>query len=303
MNHPLFKKAVIWGCDLHEHTNSYVYAGFYKAFKAMGYDSYWLNEHSDVSGMNFSDTIFITEWQHAKNIPKRKDCKYVLHNCNPVDYEGLHFIHLQTYRDICRDNTCEHNHIGKPTKLNDQGSWYLDDPRERTIFQPWATDLLPHEFNFDDADFKRLNHIFYCGSVNGGEYSNLEEVEHFKEAVAENHMRFHHLIPGATSFESNRYLIRDSYLAPSIHGAWQAKAGYIACRVFKNISYGQLGGTNCWAAAELLDGNIIYNSDTKQLFYDMKSKINDRAMIKRSMQLIKEKHTYINRIESILSVL
>lgn len=299
----MFKKAVVWGCRLHEHTNSYVYAGYYKAFKAMGFDAYWLHPDSDVSGMDFSDTLFFTEWQHAGNIPKRKDCRYILHNCNPQDYDGLHFIHLQTYRDICRDGTCEHNHIGRPVKINNEGSWYLDDPRERTLFQPWATDLLPEEINFDDADADRLNVVHYCGSVNGGEYSNLDEVDSFRRALTENHIDFVHHIPGRTSFESNRYLIRDSYLAPALHGTWQAKAGYIACRVFKNVSYGQLGCTNCWAAHELMEGHVLYNADTYKLFFDAQGRKNDKRMIKDAMQLVKDRHTYINRIKSILSVL
>lgn len=298
-----FKKAVVWGCDLHEHTNSYVYAGYYKAFKHMGFDAYWLNEKSDVSGMDFSDTLFLTEWQHAGGIPKRKDCKYILHNCNPKDYEGLSFIHLQTYRDICRDNVCEHNHVGKPVKLNSEGSWLLDDPRERTIFQPWATDLLPQEINLDDAAHPRIRASYWCGSYNGGEYSNLDEVGGFKLACDENNIRFIHLVPGLTSFESNRCLVKDSYLAPSIHGAWQAKAGYISCRVFKNISYGQLGGTNCFAAYDLLEGKMMFNSDTHRLFHDMETKKEDKALVKDAMKLVRDKHTYINRVNSILSVL
>lgn len=298
-----FSKVVVWGIPLHQHTNTYVYAGFYKAFKAMGYDAYWLNEWSDVSGIDFSNTLFITEWQHANKMPRRIDCKYVLHNCNPKDYEGLHILHLQTYRDICRDGCCEHNHVGKPVKINDKGSWLLDDHRERTLFQPWATDLLPNEINFSDADAERLKASYWCGSYNGGEYGNLDEIGDFRRALDERGIRFFHLIPGMTSFEANRYLIRDSYLAPSIHGTWQAKAGYIACRVFKNISYGQLGGTNCKAAYELLDGNIIFNTDTYQLFHQMESKMNDRKMIKSAMALVKEKHTFINRAETILEVI
>ena len=298
-----FSKAVVWGCPLHQHTNSYVYAGFYKAFKAMGFDAYWLNENSDVSGMDFANTIFLTEWQHAGNMPKRKDCKYVLHNCNPKDYEGLSILHLQTYTDPCIDGTCIHKHVGKPSKINDYGSWYLSDPREPTLFQPWATDLLPDEINFDDAHAERSTEVHWCGTVGGGLYGNIEQLEPYKRALAENGLTWHYHGVGATSFEENRALIRKSAQGPAIHGAEQVRVGCITCRIFKNTSYGQMPATNNKAAADLFGGTAVYNQDTYQLFYDTRARAEDRKNIIEPMKIVKEKHTYINRINTILSVI
>lgn len=298
----MFKKFIVWGCNLHEHTNSYVYAAFFKAFKAMGLDAYWLNEKSDVSGMDFSNSLFITEWQHAGGIPKRKDCKYVLHNCNPKDYEGLNILHLQTYTDPCRDGTCVHKHVGKPSKLNDYGSWYLDDPREPTLFQPWATDLLPQEINFDDASAPRVREVNWIGTIGAGLYGNVNEIEPFKRACIENGIVFNHRGPGSTSFEDNRAFIKKSYIAPAIHGTEQCRVGYIACRIFKNISYGQMGATNCKAAQELFNGKLVYNPDTQQLFYDAQARKDDVPAIVECMKIVKDKHTYINRINTILEV-
>lgn len=298
-----FKKAVVWGCQLHQHTNSYVYHGFHKAFKAMGYDAYWLNENSDVSGMDFADTVFLTEWQHAKNMPKRKDCKYILHNCDPKDYDGLHFIHLQTYTDFCRDATCDWHKHGRPEKLNDHGSWYLGDPDQRTIFQPWATDLLPDEINFEDADAPRSNESHWCGSLGGGIYGNENEIAGFRRACEENGVKWTHHQVGSTSFEENRRLIRSSYLAPAIQGTEQTRIGLPVCRVFKNVSYGQLAGTNCKASADLFGGVAVHDFDTHALFHKMRDAMNDKARIREAMRIVKEKHTYINRIESILEVL
>lgn len=268
----------------------------------MGFDAYWLNEKSDVSGMDFSNSIFITEWQHAGGMPKRKDCKYVLHNCNPKDYEGLDILHLQTYTDPCRDGTCIHKHVGKPSKLNDRGSWHLDDPREPTLFQPWATDLLPHEINFDDANAPRANEVNWVGTIGDGIYGNISQIEPFKKALAENGITWNQRGPGSTSFEDNRELIKKSYMAPAIHGHEQCRVGCITCRIFKNISYGQMGATNCLAAQELFDGNLIYNPDTYQLFFDVLARKEDKASIVELMKLVRDKHTYVNRIQSILEV-
>ena len=52
-----------------------------------------------------------------------------------------------------------------------------------------------------------------------------------------------------------------------------------------------------------MDGNCIFNSDVRQLFYDgMKNRTN-YDLIKKGMQYVKENHTYVNRINSLLSIL
>ena len=70
----------------------------------------------------------------------------------------------------------------------------------------------------------------------------------------------------------------------------------------KNISYGHLGLTNSEEIYNEMDGNCIYNSDTAQLFYDGMTNRNNYDIIRKGMQFVKENHTYINRINSILSV-
>ena len=74
-------------------------------------------------------------------------------------------------------------------------------------------------------------------------------------------------------------------------------------QVFKNISYGHLGLTNSEEIYNEMDGNCIYNPDTRQLFYDGLDNIDNFDLISKGMQYVKENHTYINRAKSILSVL
>ena len=290
-----FKKAVVWGVPLHQHTNSYVYAAFHKAFKAMGYDAYWLNEHSDVSGMNFADTLFITEGQHDRNIPLRNDCKYVLHNTNPAKYADIkpeNKLLLQVFtNDVFQWKT----------EIVAEGSYYMKEGH--LLFQSWGTDLLPEEINFDWASHPRKHESHYVGTVTGGQFGNTDEVGKFKRACDERGINFVVHPPGSASFEDNLRLIQQSFMAPALHGTWQAEKGYLSCRLFKNISYGQLGVTNSKAAYDLLHGKVIYNEDEYQLFYDAWPHITDTNRIVDLMKLVKEKHTYINRINTILSVI
>jgi len=52
-----------------------------------------------------------------------------------------------------------------------------------------------------------------------------------------------------------------------------------------------------------LEGNCVYNLDTSQLFYDAMSQRENATLIMNGMKLVKENHTYINRITSLLSIL
>lgn len=292
----MFSKFVVWGVPLHQHTNSYVYAGFHKAAKAMGFDAYWLNERSDISGMDFSNTLFLTEGQHDGNIPLRDDCKYVLHNCCSPKYSAIkpeNKMTLQVYTDDA------------PLKWKAQpigdGSYVLN--KDRCLFQPWATDLLANEIDLSWSDLPRTNEIHWCGTIGAGQFGNENEINSFKTEATKSGLSFHYHPPGSTSFDENKRLIQRSYMAPAIHGTWQAQNGYIACRVFKNISYGHLGSTNSKPAVSIFGDNIVYASSTGQLFHDTKQRLQDKKAILEGMRLVREKHTYVNRIQTILSVM
>lgn len=291
----MFKKAVVWGVPLHQHTNSYVYAGYHKAFKDMGYDAYWLNSNSDISGMDFADTLFITEGQHDGNIPKRNDCKYVLHNCDFSKYDSI-----KAENKLCMQVYTTDVHQWETENLKD-GAFYMKG--SRLLFQPWATDLLPDEINFDDADAPRNNQIHWCGTMGGGRFGNENEINAFKYHAMRGGISWHYHPPGTTSFEENRELVKTSYLAPAIHGTWQAEKCYFACRIFKNISYGQLLVTNNLAADKILNLPGVFNLDMGRLFLDAREKIGDKGMVLEAMKMVKEKHTFINRVKTILSVI
>lgn len=290
------KKFVVWGCRLHEHTNSYVYAGYYKAAKAMGMDAYWLQPDSNVSGIDFSDTLFITEGQHDGNIPIRDDCVYVLHNCMHPKWSAAKkkFV-LQTY-------TYDADRKWKATPMDGFPGSYVSQGGN-AIYQPWATDLLPGEIDMNWANIQRTMEVHWVGTLAGGRFGNENEVFAFRDAATKAGCSWHAHLPGSTSFEKNRELIQRSLVAPTITGTWQTENGYIPCRIFKNSSYGHLMATNNRACFELMEGLGVYSNDTRELFNMACGAIGDKNTIRRSMELIRDKHTFVNRINAILSIL
>jgi len=76
-----FKRVVIWGHKpITKHTHSYIHGAFCKSFKHLGYDTHWLDVSDNIEGIDFSNTLFLTEGQVDSGIPLIKDSYYVLHN-------------------------------------------------------------------------------------------------------------------------------------------------------------------------------------------------------------------------------
>lgn len=297
-----FDKVILWGHKLHSHTHSFIHWGFYRAFSHLGYKTYWFDKDDNTDSFDFSNSLFITEAQADTNIPLRNDCFYVLHNCDKAKYDDLInknkciFLQVYTHDVLERNVTLVENLI-------------FTDIKERTIYMPWATDLLPHEIEAIKIQIQtdppiKTDSIYWLGSVGGGKFGNDTELEPLLNACKRKKINFTNIYCKAT-MEENIRLIQKSIIAPAIVGAWQKEKGYIPCRIFKNISYGQMGATNSKTVYDLFEGKIIYESDTEKLFekaYNWSKNPNPNQLFEL-MDLVKEKHTYINRIEHLLNFL
>lgn len=293
-----FDKVVIWGHKLHTHTHSYIHQAFYRAFTALGYKTYWLDEKDLAKNFDFANSLFLTEGQADTSIPLREDCFYILHNCVSPKYAALkakkRCIILQVYSDDV---------LGFETAEKFAPCMYRDIAN-RCLYMPWATDLLPNEIDQMKQKVpknlsQRKRVVHWVGTIGSGQFGNISELAPFQKACREQGISFKH--HGNLSIDQNIACIQTSYMAPTIVGSWQKKAGYIPCRIFKNISYGQMGITNSYRVYELFEGKIVYNPDTYKLFYDAQKKLKTmtRKELIELMDFVKTKHTYLNRIQTI----
>ncbi len=299
-----FDKVVIWGHKLHSHTHSYIHYGFYKAFLYLGYPTYWFDEYDDVSGFDFSNSLFLTANQASEEMPIRDDCKYILHNTDDIQLRASQFMKIQTYT---RDVSLRPGYIKiAPCIYYDRGG--------KVLYMPWATDLLPFEIDEIKKNVSLspgLRKVYWVGTMSKeGEYSNFGELNPFISACRENGIEFvyYGIYTNAIKLigmDENRQLIAASYMAPAIVGQWQKEQGYIPCRIFKNISYGKIGITNSDVVYELFEKKIVYNSDTYQLFYDAQKAMETMTIddLYELMDFVKERHTYLNRIDLMLKAL
>jgi hypothetical protein len=289
-------KVVLWGHKLHTHTHSYIHWGFSRAFAHLGYATYWFDQHDDLSTFDFANTLFITEGQVDAGIPIRDDCYYIIHNCRPEKYRPLlangHALILQVYTHDC-------------LKRNDPALAFCFhyDLTQPIIYMPWATDLLPYEIEAIQnklhtlAPRKKL--ATFVGSIATGTFGNQSEIMAFKRAMSEHGIEFHHGGVNNKSMDQNIQMMQSALLAPALQGAWQCEHGYIPCRIFKNISYGAMGITNSDVVYQLFDKKIVYNANAYQLGHDAIARAHTWTITDQQelMNIVKTKHTYLNRIE------
>jgi len=289
------KKFIVWGHKYNNHTHSNIHYAYKKAFESLGWETYWMDNADDVSGFDFSNSLFLTEGQVDSNMPVRPDCKYILHNCDPGRYEGIknNCITLQVYTtDV----------LSRNVEKIEECVFYQSEIT--TLYQPWATDYLPSEIK----DLERLNFseekcVYWIGSVwDGDGYGNANQINDLINSLRKYNIEFKNL---RTPHNDNRRYINSSYISPSIQGKWQVEKHYIPCRIFKNISYGEFGITNSEAVYDLLEQKIVFDSDINTL---VDKSISYRESVTLSelneqINLVRSKHTYINRIENILRFL
>jgi len=309
-----FDKIIIWGHKLHSHTHSYIHNGFFIAFKHLNYNVLWLDDNSNITNIDFTNSLFVSEHQVCKKMPIRIDCKYILHNSfvdpgkayykkNAGTWEDIRFKHLAEKGNVINMQVYRPKFVENKTKMED---YVYYDISTYTLYFPWATDLLPHEINEIQKNLNSIKsnekRINFVGTI-------VDEWKQFKKACTENNISFIHLggYKGRKrniSLSDNIKLIQESYIAPAIQRQQQCDVGYIPCRIFKNISYGKMGFTNSKIVYELFDKKIIYNPCPYKLFYDAKNWIeNDynREHIIYLMNVVKTKHTYLNRINNIFN--
>jgi hypothetical protein len=294
-----FTQVVVWGHKLGTHTHSYIHWAFARTFKHLGYPVYWLDNTDDISTYDLSHSLFITEGQVDQKIPLRTDSWYITHNCAHEKYKWLHkqghAIALEVYSTDCLKHSIQ--------KLEPY-IWY--NLEKHIIYMPWATDLLPHEIDTIKQQLptvKKERAVRFIGSRWGGWQGNLDAIDNCARACRHNKISFE-LIKNV-AFEDHIRLVQTALVAPAIQGNWQCEHGYIPCRIFKNISYGNYGVTNSKTVYELFDKKILYHENTYTLMNQAFEYINHVTLADQYtlMDFVRDKHTYINRIDSLLTFL
>ena len=298
-----FKRIVIWGLKKKWHTHRFIHKAFYENGKKLGYNMLWLEDTKENSNYIKSGDLIITADPVGKmvpekfkledyNLPVRDDIFYCLHNVKDIFKDMLNpknYINLQVYNDI----------VLKIDNIEKLGPVTFFDKETKTLYQPWGTDLLPEEFK--KPVFNKNRFVFWIGSVwndtlNRG---NVNEIDELKKILIKHKLFFIKLrfIPDFL----NIFFIRLSRIAPAIAGKFQVDVNYLPCRMFKNISYGQLGITNVRKFKDILGDSFIEGNNITEIIKNslLLSKKEYMAKVKAQQEIIKN-YTYKNSLENII---
>lgn len=299
------KRFVAWGHKLHTHTHSYIHNAFIRAFQHLGYPTLWLDKNDDISGIDFEDSLFLTEGQVCENIPVLPSCYYILHNIAGTKYDNYfnsvpskHILILQVF------TTDVSNRITKKC----MAPFVYQEIGGNGLSMPWGTDLLPHEI---DENIRQFDTIVPASPPElnfvGMPIQPWDTVQNY----CKNHGIIYNQVGGFSNnnvnVNDNITLIKRSIVAPAVQQEWQVEHGYIPCRIFKNISYGKMGMTNNETVYHLFGNNILYSSDINQLMemglqFESQSMEYKKEKIVSLMEFVRDHHTYLSRIEAIFYV-
>lgn len=331
----MFSKVIVWGFPLHTHTHSYIHYGWVKGFKHLEYDTHWFDDknYPKKEDFNYENCLFITEGYADNNIPIIESSIYFVHIArDPEKYinKVKRFIEIRYLVDSIKD--CNYNYTLDKSKCekisectyyeklyNNSGiAKHYKNPSNinyECIYTCWATDLLPEEIVEENIYVPKEKKIYWFGSSN---HMNTQEIRIFYDECIKNNIPFVVNDPwrNPLPFDLVQQYTMKSFMSPDFRssgdprkiaigetGTCHKQIGYIACRLLKSISYGHLGITNSKHSYELLEKKVIYNDNESQLFYDALKELNNYDLIKDQMKIVREKHTYINRIQDLLKVL
>ena len=306
-----FGKVVVWGLRsfrYKKNTYRYVHETFFHTLRKIGKPVAWVDDRPENQGVVSPGDLVLssnvcgnnpwTEW-----LPRREGAYYCLHNFEHVKSPAMlalrasldprQHLQLRIYNTATevRDDVLGAEHWNPITCFSRSS---------RTLYQVWGTDLLEDEFRAPSV-IPTLPVVFWVGSIYGrpgDPGGNMSEITELKSVLKARGLRLVHVmfVPSRV----NQGLVRLSRIAPSISGRAQVDIGYLPCRLFKNISYGQLGISNVARAKEFFGDAVVVGSDISALV-DQSLALTGRertAMLAEQQRIIANQ-TYAHKLANI----
>lgn len=282
-----FNKVVIWGLRSSNHSHGYIHSHFYHTLRKLETPAAWVDDSPENQSLVEVNDLVIAVNVACNHLPLRDRVYYCFHNCDHemrLKISRPYRLTLQVYTNTMENNS---DPWGQATFFN---------YNSKTLYQPWATELLPEEFE-PPVPQSRSNRVYWVGSIWDNELhqGNKGEIAQLQKELAKYQIKISHVT--GVSDSQNRELVRASRLAPAIAGGWQVANDYLPCRMWKNISYGQLGISNVRMFQNIFKGCSIPGSTIAELIdYTLTLPYpRYRELILEQQEIVKN-HTYLDRL-------
>lgn len=253
-----FDHILFYGLKGSTHSHRFIYISYMDALDRLGIAYTWLETGTTNHRFGSNDLVFIHgEAENLDLVMNGNPYLIDMHVFNrPVGIKGL----TEATRQRIIDHPKRLSDIEHKARDKDPDSGILFDDltyysREmRYLAQPWGTDLHPSDFQ-KPAINMGVTDVFFIGTVWKSRWGNFDEIVALRAACLKLGLKLREVSNAGGA--QNALLIGQSRFAPTIAGRGQAEAGYLACRFYKNISYGQYCFSNVPLAAKVLDNNLV----------------------------------------------
>lgn len=319
---------IVHGLNTSNHTHRYIHEAIYNTFKYIKkiyhkkIDVYWINDKPLTLYNNTSNKFLIFSSPHYntdKFLPILDNAYYILHY-NKINYVTKDIIrkydNLLKKKQAVKYVEFRCKNINKE-KIDDSVFWY--DKDDNSLHIPWATNLMPEEIDKNIDSIKSLKTIqykyknsYFCGSI---WYRNKDTMNIWNNLCLKYNIKCE--LVREKNEKVHQKNIKDAYIAPAIQGKSHITSKdkfYVPCRIFKNISYGNIPVTNNIGVYNLFkDFLIFYDNDLEKLIVKYNAYINSLNDVKnfkkhkddmiKVMTYVKENHTYLSRIKLLVNKL
>lgn len=303
------QKIILWGYPHLTHTHSYIYYGLKKGFEHLGCDVFWFHDgnYPSTSEFDYENSVFFVDSQgrSENNVPILESGIYFSYdtftNLNKYlgKVKGLINYRVAEYKQPVPDGK-RYIEIEKGVVFdNDSGEDY------NVIHFHYATNLLPHEIDFEWAKKQRNDEYNFIGTIHSPRPNSDPLHQNFIEIIKKNNIAFNHRDPwiNPATENDNIDLMQKSIFVPDFRPQEQKTNCYTSDRIMKAISYGCLVVSDCHYAKNFIDSQLL-TSENAQEIYDlgMKNQYNTDLII-HLMEVVKNNHTYINRCKGLLNII
>jgi hypothetical protein len=290
------------------HTHSYIYYGLKRSFEYLGQQVYWFHDtnYPSVSEFDYENSVFFVDNQgrSENNVPILESGIYFSYdtftNLNKYlgNVKGLVNYRVAEYKQPIPDNK-RYVEIEKGVVFDNES-----EEDYNIIHFHYATNLLPHEINFDWSKLKRNNEYNFVGTIHAPRVNCEPLHQNFIEIIKNNNIPFNHRDPWINPATEDEHvnLMQKSIFVPDFRPKEQKINRYTSDRIMKAISYGCLVVSDCDYAKSFIDKNLLTSNDAQEMFNLGIENQYNIELITHLMEVIKNDHTYINRCKGILKI-
>lgn len=292
-----YKKIVLWGATTSLDSTRHIYRAYKETLAKLGVTVEWVADlPASRERIEAGSLVLAMDIWGAHIGAAVEGADYVLHNFDAEHelsktIEPERLLRLQVYTD----DALQWEHETWDTCRLYHGSG-------RTLFQPWGTNLLAEEF-YDPIFNAGAEDCCFVGAIwDDRGMGNAGIVGPLEAALARRRLNW---VPYThISDEANIAHVRRSRIAPAIAGPWQVEKNYLPCRVFKNVSYGQLAVTNVRAFRDLFGDACVWG-DTPEELVAAALELPARTWLERvrAQQVVAQRYTYRESIAAIVRAL